>query len=131
MEIQEHPKHPLVEKALRGWLELAAEYGVEATVERGEEHAPTAVSIRFKTGFYWESAGVSIYPPSKPGRTVRQYPLICTYFLKRGKMAFGARPRTTLRHLRNQIVWSWSPTASERLAASIAAIEAREAVAAR
>lgn len=125
MESTEHPTHPLVEKAVRGWLELAARYDVKVTVRRGEsEYQPTAVSVNFDTGLRSEAACVMIYPPSRPGRTVRQSPIIIGYFLKRGKAAYGSQPGITLRRLRDRIIWSWSPTAGERLQASIASAEA-------
>lgn len=125
METQEHQTHPLVEKAAAGWLELAARYEVVATVERGNSsYSATAVTIRFETNNRHELASVLIYPPVRRGRTVRQTPVVCTYRPKRGKIVFGADPHMTLRRLRDRLIWGWSPTAKQRLQASIAASRA-------
>lgn len=125
METPEHPTHPLVEKAVRGWLELAARYDVKTTVERGtNDYDPASVAIKFETGLHSERACVVIYSPTRRGRTVRQSALIIGFYLKRGKGVLGSQPGVTLRRLRDRIIWSWSPTAGERLAALIASAEA-------
>lgn len=115
----EHPTHPLVEKAVRGWLKLAADYGVKATVRRGESSwDPTAVIVSFEGRFSSDSGGVWIFAPSVKGGRVRQSPMIWSHYRGRGgKMKYGSKPGLRLRDLSYQIIWSWSPTASERLRA--------------
>jgi hypothetical protein len=117
-----HPTHPLVEKAVRGWLKLAADYGVNTTVRRGESTwDPTAVYVRFDGPTSLDCGGIWIFAPMTRGSRPRQAPIAYTHYRGRGgKMTYGNKPGTTLRDLRSRIIWSWSPTARARLEASLA-----------
>ena len=117
--------HPLVAKKAAEWVGLAAEYGVKTTLEPMDGHWAGSVTINFDTGLWMDRGCVLIYVPTRRGRTVRQQPLIMGYRKTTGgKLAFRADPTATLRRLRDHIMWSWSPTADERLKASIAATRA-------
>jgi hypothetical protein len=112
--------HPLVENAVAEWTELAAKYGVPFTLKRGESsYDSSAVLIEFDTGRWGDEFGALwIMSPSKSGSRVRRLPVITRYYRGRGgKMKFGTKPGTTLCDLSSRIIWSWSPTASERLRA--------------
>lgn len=117
----DHPTHPLVEKAVQGWLKLAADYGVETSVRRGDSSwDPTAVYIRFEGNDALDCGGIWIFAPFTKGSRPRQAPIVYTHYRGRGgKMKYGSRPDTKLQTLRDRIIWSWSPTARERLLASL------------
>jgi hypothetical protein len=121
-DIMDHPTHPLVEKAVRGWLKLAADYGVETSVRRGESSwDPTAVYIRFEGSSTLDCGGIWIFAPFTKGSRPRQAPIVYTHYRGRGgKMKYGSKPDTKLQTLRDRIIWSWSPTARARLEASLA-----------
>lgn len=115
--------HRLVAKAAKEWTDLAERYGVGAAVEPYEsKYRSGGAIVTFDTGICkaFEHASVLIFPPLTKGATVRQAVLYSRYYRGRGgKMKYGTKPGTTLRDLRNQIIWSWSPTARERLEASM------------
>lgn len=99
----EHTTHPLVEKAARKWTDLAEKYGVPTTVERGVcSYDPSAVVVRFDTGYSSELASVMIFKPTHRGSRPRQ--IASVMFTWRSKA-----PKVTLRSLAQRIIWSWSP----------------------
>jgi hypothetical protein len=119
--------HPLVEKAVREWTDLAEKYGVPYQIRRGESsYDASAVLIEFDTGRWGDEFGALwVMSPLSPGSRPRRAPVISRYYRSRGgKMKFGTKPGTTLRDLSSRIIWSWSPTASERLRAQAAASRA-------
>lgn len=119
------PLHPLVAKKAAEWVAFAEKYGVKTTLEPMDGHWSGSVTINFDTGLWMDRGCVLIYVPTRRGRTVRQQPLIMGYRKTTGgKIAFRADPTATLRRLRDRIMWSWSPTADERLRDSIAATRA-------
>jgi hypothetical protein len=114
--------HPLVEKAVREWTDLAERYGVPYQIRRGESsYDANAVLIEFETGQRGNEFGALwVMSPMSRGSRPRRAPVITRYYRGRGgKMIFGTKPGTTLRELSQRIVWSWSPTARERLEASL------------
>ena len=120
--------HPLVAKKAAEWVALAEKYGVKTTLEPLDSYWAGGVVIKFETGLFMELASLSIFPPVRKGRTVRQNPLIMSYRRTTGnKIAFRADPGVTLRRLSNRIIWSWSPTARERLDTEAQAIRAAQA----
>lgn len=121
--------HPLVAKKAAEWAALAAKYGVQTTQEpMTESHWTGGVTINFSTGGWSDRACVMIYPPSRKGRTVRQHPLVMGFRRSTGnKTRYTHDPAMTLRRLRNQLIWCWSPTARERLDAEAKAIREAQA----
>lgn len=120
--------HPLVVKKAAEWAELAAKYGVKTELRPLDSHWTGGATIDFETSYWFERGSVTICPPAYKGRAVRQLPLIMGYRRTTGgKTAFRHDPGANLRRLRNQIIWSWSPTAGERLQAEAQAIRAAQA----
>ena len=119
--------HPLVAKKAAEWVALATKYGVNTTSEPMDGHWSGGVTISFDTNSWMDRACVMIYPPSRKGRTVRQTPLIMGYRKTTGgKVSYRDDPTATLRRMRDRIIWTWSPTAGERLAAEAKAIRAHQ-----
>lgn len=122
--------HPLVLKKANEWVALAAKYGVKATIlpMPDDSYYPTGLIVNFETRSHMERGSVSIYPPTRKGRTVRQSPLIMRHYRGvGGKIKYGQKPGTDLRDLRTHVMDYWSPTWSARLAAQTARIEAARA----
>lgn len=123
--------HLLVLKRAQEWVAFAAKYGVEAVIETPTDGAyPGSLVVNFDTRSWYERGSVVIYPPRKPGRTVRQSPLIMRhYFGQGGKRCYGQKPGTTLRDLYIHVSDYWSPTWTARLKAEADRARAREVAA--
>lgn len=106
------PIHPLVAKAAKRWIDLAARYNVPAEIEpmmpEDTMFGIGGVFVRIDTGRRDEMATVAIYPPRTAGRKPIQSAIHLRYRNVRGKMRFGSVPKVTLRDMAFAIVWFWN-----------------------
>jgi hypothetical protein len=105
--------HPLVAKAAKCWTDLAACYGVPATIEPmepvpGSTFGIGGLIVRIDTGRQMESASVAIYPPTRRGGRPAQIAMVMGYDKVRGKLVFGAKPRITLRSMAFKMANFWA-----------------------
>jgi hypothetical protein len=105
--------HPLVAKAAKHWIDLAARHGIPVTIEPmvpvpGSAFGAGGAYVRIDTGRQMEAASVAIYPPTRRGARPSQVAMVLGYDRLRGKLVFGAKPHVTLRSMAFKMANFWN-----------------------